>query len=173
MRGIPIGAGSQFTKGLLLIFAAVVLGIVLLQVVDDGSTDPVASRPSTSTTSTTKPAVTTTTKPGKTTSTTAKLPPQKTPAQVKLLVLNAGAPDGSAVSVSNTLKTKGYTNQGSPSSDPTHVVGNKVLCTGPLGREAALLVTFMGAHTTKGTLGNPAPPGSAGFDCVVLVGASG
>jgi hypothetical protein len=32
---------------------------------------------------------------------------------------------------------------------------------------------LLGKHTTHTTIGNPAPPGSAGYDCVVLVGALG
>src|SRR5204863_291461 len=83
------------------ILASVVLGIVLLQVVDDGKTGPVgASRGSTTTASTTS---TTTGKPGKTTTTTSKAAAVKTAAQIRLLVLNAGAPNGSAASTLATL----------------------------------------------------------------------
>jgi hypothetical protein len=169
LRGIPIGIGSQFTKGVLLIVAAVVLGIVLLQIVDDGS--PVAAggrRPATTTTTTISP--TTTAKRGKSTTTTTRTAALKSPAQLHLLVLNAGAPNGSAASVSTTLKNHGYTNQGTPATDSTHRVGNQVLCTAGLTREATALATLLGTKTTKATLGNPAPPGSAGFDCVVLIG---
>ena len=165
-RGIPLGAGSQTVKGVLLVGAAVVLGIVLLNIVDNGSTGPVASRKPTASTSTTS-----TTKPGTTrTTTTTKATPAKKPAQVHLLVLNAGAPTGSAASVSSTLRGKGYTNQGTPGNDSNHRSGKQVLCRAGLTREAANLVVLLGQGTTKGTIGNPAPPGSTGFDCVVLVG---
>ena len=164
-RGIPLGAGSQTLKGALLVGAAVVLGIVLLNIVDNGSTGPVASRkpPSTSTTTTPKKSTTRTTHTTKTTA-------AKKPAQVRLLVLNAGAPSGSAGSVSSTLRGKGYTNQGTPGNDPNQRVGKQVLCRAGLTREATSLAVLLGSGTTKGTIGNPAPPGSSGFDCVVLVG---
>jgi hypothetical protein len=165
-RGIPLGAGSQTLKGALLVGAAVVLGIVLLQIVDNGSTGPVASRKPTTSTSTTSTPKKSTNRTTTTTKTTAA----KKPAQVRLLVLNAGAPSGSAVSVSSTLRGKGYTNQGTPGNDPNHRVGKRVLCRAGLTREAASLAVLLGSGTTKGTLGNPAPPGSAGYDCVVLVG---
>jgi LytR cell envelope-related transcriptional attenuator len=170
--GIPLGAGSQTIKGGLLVLAAVVLGIVLLQVVDPGKSGPVAQRPTT----TTSPAVTTTTtkKPGKTTPTTkAGSTAAKKPAQIKLLVLNAGAPTGSAKSVSTTLKGKGYTNQGTPQNDPNHHSVSEVLCKAGFTREGKTLATLLGKGTTHATIGNPAPPGSAGYDCVVLVGAQG
>jgi hypothetical protein len=167
-RGIPLGAGSSTVKGALLVGAAVVLGIVLLQVVDPGTSGPVASnRKSPSTTTTTTKATTTTTK----TTPTTKSTPMKKPAQIKLLVLNAGAPTGSAKSVSTTLRSKGYTNQGTPGNDPTHRSGKQVQCRAALSREAATLAVLLGTGTTKATLGNPGPPGSTGYDCVVLLGA--
>lgn len=167
-RGIPLGAGSQTLKGGLLVGAAVILGIVLLQVVDPGTSGPVASgRKPTATTTTTKQTTTTTKK----TTTTTKATPVKRPAQIKLLVLNAGAPTGSAATVSTTLRNHGYTQQGTPSDDPNHKSGKRVLCRAALTREAATLAVLLGTGTTKGTLGNPGPPGSAGYDCVVEVGA--
>jgi len=166
-RGIPLGAGSQTLKGALLVGAAVVLGIVLLQVVDPGTSGPVAE--GRDSTTTTRATTTTTTKPGNTT--TTKATPVKTPAQIRLLVLNAGAPTGSAKTVSDTLRTKGYTNQGTPGNDPVAKPGKRVLCRAGFTREAATLAVLLGTGTTKGAIGSPAPPGSTGYDCVVEVGA--
>jgi hypothetical protein len=168
-RGIPLGAGSQTAKGALLVAAAVVLGIVLLQVVDPGKNGPVGARRPTSTASTTS----TTTKKNPKTTTTTKATKVKTPAQVRLLVLNAGAPSGSAKSISATLRTKGYTNQGTPANDPTTRSVTEVVCRAGLTHEASNLALLLGKTTTKGTIGSPPPPGSAGFDCVVLVGSRG
>jgi hypothetical protein len=171
-RGIPLGAGSQTAKGAVLVGLAVVLGIVLLQIVDPGKAGPVAAR----TTSTTAAVTTTTTKKTTTTktSTTTKAgTAAKTPAQIHLLVLNAGAPSGSAKSVSGTLKTRGYTNQGTPGNDPNHHSVSEVLCKAGLTREGTALAVLLGKGATHTTIGNPAPPGSAGFDCVVLIGAAG
>jgi LytR cell envelope-related transcriptional attenuator len=167
---MPLGAGSQTLKGGLLVLAAVVLGIVLLQVVDPGKSGPVARR---STTTTVAVTTTTTKKPAKTTTTTKGSTSAKTPAQIHLLVLNAGAPTGSAASVSNALRVKGYTNQGHTGNDPTHHSVSEVLCRAGLTREGTALAVLLGKHTTHTTIGSPAPPGSAGFDCVVLVGAQG
>jgi hypothetical protein len=171
-RGIPLGAGSQTLKGALLVGTAVLLGIVLLQVVDDGSSGPVAAGRKPTTTTTT--SATTTTKPHTattTTTTTKSTTPAKKPAQIKLLVLNAGAPTGSAARVSSTLRSKGYTNQGKPANDPDQRKGKAVLCRAGLTREAATLAVLLGSGTTKGTIGKPAPPGSTGYDCVVLIGS--
>jgi hypothetical protein len=169
-RGIPLGAGSSTVKGALLVGAAVVLGIVLLQIVDDGSSGPVANgrTPIAATTTTVKKATTTTA--GKTTPTT-KTAPEKKPAQIKLLVLNAGAPTGSAGTVATTLRNHGYTNQGTPGNDPSHRSGKQVQCRAALTREAATLAVLLGTGTTKAVLANPGPPGSTGYDCVVLIGA--
>jgi hypothetical protein len=167
-RGIPLGAGSQTFKGALLVGAAVVLGIVLLQIVDPGDSGPVASRNPTTTTSTT---VAKSSGTGKTTTTVKSTAAVKTPAQIRLLVLNAGAPTGSAKTVAATLRSKGYTKQGEPGNDPTHKPGKRVLCKASLTREAATLAVLLGTGTTKGTIGSPAPPGSTGYDCVVEVGA--
>lgn len=169
-RGIPLGAGSQTLKGVLLIGAAVVLGIVLLQVVDDGSSGPVAA--GRTTTSTTSSTTTTTKGTGRTTTTTkTTTTPVKKPAQIRLLVLNAGAPTGSAATVSATLRSKGYTNQGTPTNDRKHRTGKVVLCRSSLSREAATLAVLLGKGTTHAAFGNPAPPGSSGYDCVVLIGS--
>ena len=105
------------------------------------------------------------------TTTTTKATPVKTPAQIRLLVLNAGAPTGSAAAVSTTLRSKGYTNQGAPGDDPSPKPGKRVLCRAGLTREAATLAVLLGMGTTKGTIGSPAPPGSTGYDCVVEIGA--
>ena len=169
-RGIPLGAGSQTLKGALLVGAAVVLGIVLLQIVDPGDSGPVAaSRDTSATTSTT---VATTSGTGKTTTTVKSTAAVKKPAQIRLLVLNAGAPTGSAKTVADTLRGKGYTNQGTPGNDPSPKPGKRVLCKASLSREAAALAVLLGTGTTKGTIGNPPPPGSTGYDCVVEVGAA-
>jgi LytR cell envelope-related transcriptional attenuator len=169
-RGIPLGAGSQTIKGGLLVLAAVVLGIVLLQIVDPGKSGPVAAR---TTTTTARVTTTTTTKKTTHTTTTTKSSAAKKPAQIRLLVLNAGAPTGSANSVSAALKTRGYTNQGTAGNDPNHHSVSEVLCRAGLTREGTTLAVLLGKGTTHAAIGNPAPPGSAGFDCVVLVGAQG
>src|SRR5690348_3814753 len=113
---LPAGLRSQSAKGAMLIALAVIVGIVLLQIVDPGKSGPVGARTRNSTTSTSSTTTTTTRKGGSTTSTTAASSTQKTPATLRLLVLNAGAATGSAGHVSTNLKNQGFTNQGTPTN---------------------------------------------------------
>jgi hypothetical protein len=155
---LPDGLKSQTAKGAMLIALAVIVGIVLLQIVDPGKTGPVGARTTISSTSTT-------------TSTTKASTPQKTAAQVRLLVLNAGAPTGSAGNVSTNLKNSGYTNQGTPTDNASKITGEKVLCLPNLTREQAKIVQLLGPSTLSGPLTADAATGAAGYDCVVLVGS--
>ncbi|HEX4490874.1 MAG TPA: LytR C-terminal domain-containing protein [Acidimicrobiia bacterium] len=165
---LPDGLKSQTAKGAMLIALAVIVGIVLLQIVDPGKTGPVGARTTISSTSTT---TSTTTPKRSTTSTTKASTPQKTAAQVRLLVLNAGAPTGSAGNVSTNLKNSGYTNQGTPTDNASKITGEKVLCLPNLTREQAKIVQLLGPSTLSGPLTADAATGAAGYDCVVLVGS--
>ena len=92
------GAGFAAAKGAGLIGLAVLIGIVLLNVVDDGSTkDSNSNSGSTGATTTTTAAATEST----TTPTSDKVP-AKTPAELSVLVLNSGAPQGAARTMSRT-----------------------------------------------------------------------
>jgi len=157
-------------KGAALVAIAVIVGIVLLQIVDPGKSGPAGAR----TTNTTR-ETTTTTHPkstAKTTTTTAaRRAPQKTPAQLHLIVLNAGAPTGSAGHVSQNLKNKGYSNQGTATDTTTKVSGIKVECQAGLAREQTALVTLLNPGVTQATLAAPLPTNAAGYECVVLVGS--
>jgi len=153
----------------MLIALAVIVGIVLLQIVDPGKSGPVGSRPPASTTSS---STTSTTTPHRSTTTTSTKPStQKTPATLHLIVLNAGAPTGSAGNVSTNLKNKGYTNQGTPGNSPSKVTGDKVECVAGVAALQSNLVQLLGPGTESGTLTPPLPADAAGYDCVVLVGA--
>jgi LytR cell envelope-related transcriptional attenuator len=164
------GAGFAAAKGAALIGVAVVIGIVLLNVVDDGSNGPASDTATGATTTTT--AAPSTTKPS--TATTADTVPAKTPAELAVLVLNGGAPGGAAASKSNDLKLKGYTNELPPAdwSGKTQT-GNVVMCKPGLDQEAAALATAVGQGTPVQAFPDPAPPGSGNADCVVVVGKSG
>ena len=158
-------------KGVLLVGAAVVLGIVLLQVVDDGSSGPVAEpvardhddhRVDDDDDQGNEPDD----------HDHEDHHPVKKPAQIKLLVLNAGAPTGSAATVSDDPAQQGL-------HEPGHS-RRTIRTTGPASRccvarrssrEAATLAVLLGTGTTKAALGNPGPPGSTGYDCVVLIGS--
>jgi hypothetical protein len=166
---LPAGLRSQTAKGAMLIAAAVIIGIVLLQIIDPGKSGPVGARTTNSTASTTS-TTTTTKKSGSTTSTTAKTT-GKTPATLHLLVLNAGGVTGSAGRVSTNLKNQGFTNQGQPSNSASKITGYKVECVAGNETQQSKIVQLLGPGTTKGTLTPPLPADAAGYDCVVLVGS--
>ena len=161
------GAGFAAAKGAGLIGLAVLIGIVLLNVVDDGSTkDSNSNSGSTgATTTTTAAAAESTTTP------TSDKVPAKTPAELSVLVLNSGAPQGAARTMSENLKLQQYTNQLQPSDWSGHTeTGNVVYCKTGLDQEAAALATAVGSGTPVKPFPSPAPPGSDGADCVVAVG---
>jgi hypothetical protein len=163
-RGVALGAGFAAAKGLGLIAVALVVGIVLLQWTDDGSSGPVGDSGSTKSTTTTSAAK----------STTSSVPstPAKTPEQLRVLTLNAGAPSGSAADMRDALKLKGYTNQADPNdwSGKTQE-GDSVMCQPGLEREANALAVAVGEGTPTQEWPAPPPPFTDGVDCVVVVGS--
>jgi len=148
----------------------VIIGIVLLQIVDDGKTNvPAAAK---STTTTTARTTSTTKKP---TTTTTKQPttPVKQPSQVPIVVVNAGAKPGSARTMSTALKGKGYTNQPNQPTDwSAKRSGNAVLCKTGFQREGVALAMAVGAGTQTAAFPTTSPPPSSGnVDCVVAIGS--
>ena len=165
------GAGTAAAKGAGLILLAVVIGIVLLNVVDkDGDVDAgtEADEPVTDTT-TTVAGTTDSTEPN---GDDEELGPVMPPDQVAVLVLNGGAPTGSAGDMRDQLRNAGYTNTLEPSDWDVSQTGNSVLCRAGLEREAAALATAVGAGTTTADFPDPPPPGSDDADCVVVIGAA-
>jgi len=167
--GVARGAGFAAAKGGILIALAVVIGIVLLNVVDDGGVEEPASEPADATTTTTGETGTT----DETTGTTSAEPPRPA-AELAVLVLNGGAPAGTAAEMSESLGLVGYTDR-LPAADWTgrEQEGNVVMCKEGLDREASTLATAVGDGTTVEPFADPAPPGSEAADCVVVVGATG
>ena len=151
-----------------------IIGVVLLNVVDDGDTNQGSngSGSSSETTATTAGATDTT---KATTETTADSVPAKTPAELSVLVLNGGAPQGSAKEMSDNLKLSGYTNQGQRGRLGRAVSrpATSCMCKAGLDQEAAALATAVGEGTPVEPFADPAPPGSESADCVVVVGTPG
>ena len=163
------GASAAAAKGAALIGLAVIVGVFLLQRVDTSTAGP--------STTLVKPAKTTTTTaqgPPKTTTTVTTSPatPAKTPDQLKVLVLNGGAPTGAA----NTLRTKllqvGYTNQPQANTWAGHSQsGKSLMCRAGLDREQVALSQQTALQGVKVVaFPTPAPPFSDGIDCVVVIG---
>jgi hypothetical protein len=98
----------------------------------------------------------------------------KTPAQLKVIVLNGGAKSGDAGKMASKLRTAGYTNMGQASDWPKHTqTGNTVLCKSGLDREAVALSqqTALQGSSVKPYPTPPPPTGTFSADCVVVVGA--
>ena len=163
------GASAAAVKGAALIGLAVIVGLFLLQRVDTSTAG--------SSTTLVKPAKTTTTAHSSqtttTTSTTLPTTPKKTPDQLKLLVLNGGAPTGAAKTLRTTLLQVGYTNQPQASTWTGHrQTGKTLMCRPGLDREQVALsqqTALQGAKIVP--FPTPAPPFSDGVDCVIVVGA--
>jgi hypothetical protein len=164
------GAGSSAAKGALLIAIAIVIGIFLLQQVDSDA-DTASSG-----TTNTKPKTTTTTTTAGASSTTTTVPalPAKEPNELAVIVLNGGAPSGTAAGLQTELAQAGYTNQNDANNWEGHSqAGITILCKPGREREAVALsqqTALEGAQVQP--FPDPAPPFSEDRDCVVVVGSS-
>jgi len=164
--GVARGASFAAAKGFILIALAVIIGIVLLNVYDDGGvSEPGAESPAPTTEAPDG------TSGGESTTTTTAAGPPRARQELSIVVLNGGAPAGSAGDMSDALKQVGYTNQLRPSDwNGRDEPGNAVLCREGLDREAATLASAVGGEARVEAFPDPAPPSSEGADCVVVVG---
>jgi hypothetical protein len=172
-NGNTVARGASFAaaKGAGLIALAVIIGVVLLNVVDDGDTDQGSAGSGSGTDTTTTTVADSADTTGATTETTVDSVPAKTPAELSVLVLNGGAPQGAAREMSDNLKLSGYTNQPQASDwAGREQAGNVVMCKAGLDQEAAALATAVGEGTPVEAFADPAPPGSEAAECVVVVG---
>jgi hypothetical protein len=153
------------------VLLAVIIGIVLLQVVDDGSSGPVGASQDTETTTTQATGPDSTTR---TTVTTQATQPARDPADVRVLVLNAGSGvTGIAGDKSAELREKGYTNQPEQANNwETQLQGMSVMCREGFDAEAQALAVAVGEGTQVQPFPDPAPPFSENADCVVAIGAT-
>jgi hypothetical protein len=168
------GASFAAAKGVLLIGLAVVIGIVLLQQVDNDNKRPVAA----ATPGTKAKAKTTTTGTPSATSTTVTTPttPAKTPQQLRVIVLNGGAAAGAAAQTSTQLMQRQFTNQDKANNWSGHKQqGTTVLCKSGLEREALGLIAALAPKNAQvKPFPTPPPPyvdGPPPVDCVVVVGS--
>lgn len=175
-KGFAQSVAFSAARGALLIGAAVVLGIVLLQVVDSGSPrdfgDGGGSTATSSTTSTTAPAS------GSTTTTTAAKSGSKggaavkQPGEIRVQVLNGSGVQGAAASMSQKLQSSGYVVV--EPTDTSSATGNAVYCTSGLDEEAAALAAAAGTDPAATAAAMPDPPPSgtdSSANCVVVLGS--
>ena len=162
------GAGFSAARGAGLIAIAVIIGIVLVNAIDDGNSGPVGDGGTTSTTATGNATTTTTVAAGTAPTAPTTKPAAISPAQVTVLVLNASGRSGVASTLTNTLKAKGYKtllpNNVSPVRAGT-VVDVKAGKTAPCTTMAALIP---GAKVQP--MPTP-PPFVTDADCIVVIGS--
>lgn len=143
-------------RGAVLIGVAVVIGIVLLQVVDEGVPPGSGQTPATGTNN----GGTTTTKPSNV------RPPQ----EVRVAVYNGSGVSQAAATKANTLRGLGYAIAGTGNA-PLQT-GTVVACRAGFEKEAEVLAggDVVGAGTTIAAFPQPVPAGAENADCIVVVG---
>ncbi len=132
------GANTQLFKTVCLILGAILIGVVLLNVVDDGTastTKPVGE----STTTKGNGTGTTSSVPGSTTPTTKATTTPKKPAEIKVMVINGSGVNGVAGTMSKALKGKGYSSQLDANTLAATRTGSAVQCRAGLDAEAKAL----------------------------------
>ena len=155
------GPGFSAARGAALVALAVILGIVLLQAIDDGNDGPVGDAGTTPTTS----ATSTTTTDGASTSSTTNA--AAAPEQVTVRVLNGSGVAGAAGQLTNTLKANGYKTL--VAGDTTSRSGTVVDAKSDKTAECTTLADLIpGAKVAS----MPTPvPGGQDADCIVIIGS--
>ena len=102
-KGVGFGRSVAFSaaRGAALIGIAVIIGIVLLQVIDDGTSGPIGDGGSSAAAGNTNTTATTSGSGSSSTTSTTAAAPVKPPAQVAVLVLNGSGHAGAATTQSN------------------------------------------------------------------------
>ena len=172
-KGVGFGRSVAFSaaRGALLIGIAVIIGIVLLQVIDDGTSGPIGdgSVSAGGTTDTTSSTGGGDSSSSTTTPTTASTP-VKPPAEVAVLVLNGSGRPGAATAQSNTLKAKGYQTL-TPADTPRRAQGNIVYFKAGFDRECTTVATNVDGAPKVEPVPSPPPTGSESASCVVILGS--
>ena len=175
-RGRGRSAGRNIaataTRGAVLIGLAVIIGLVLLQIVDDAKGGGGASGGGNGGGGTVTTTATTTAG-GSTTTTTVAANGARPPSEVQVEVLNGSGVAGAAAQRSNDLKAKGY--QVLPAGNaPAPRTGTAVQCKKGYEKEAQALVNALGTLSIRATIEpypNPAPVGvNAQANCLVILG---
>ncbi len=157
--------GFSAARGAALVALAVILGIVLLNAIDDGNSGPVGdggSTPSASTGGTTPDST-----PDTSTPTDAPAPEPLPPAEVTVRVLNGSGVSGAAGGLTNVLKAQGY--QTLLAGDTAAQTGNIVDAKANRTAECEALAELI---TDAKVEPMPDPvPGGQDADCIVILGS--
>jgi hypothetical protein len=168
-KGFAQSVAFSAARGALLIGVAVVIGIVLLQVVDNDTTGPIGDGGSSNGTGVVDNSTTTTTAPTDSTSTTGGA---RQPAEISVQVLNGSGVAGAAAAMTQKLQSSGYVMI--EPTDTSSASGTTVYCTGGLDREASALAAAVGGDPPPSAEALPDPPPSGAdstANCVIVIGS--
>ena len=170
-KGMGFGRSVAFSavRGAALIGLAVIIGIVLLQVIDDGTSGPIGDGGSAAAGGTTNTTAASSDSGSSSTTSTTAANPIKPPAQVAVLVLNGSGRPGAATTQSNALKAKGY--QTLIPADATHRTGNIVYFKPGFDRECTTVAASVDGAPKVEAIPSPPPTGSDTANCVVILGS--
>jgi hypothetical protein len=172
-KGVGFGRSVAFSaaRGALLIGIAVIIGIVLLQVIDDGSSGPIGngSVSAGGTTDTTTPSSSGGGESPTSSCSTTSESRVNPPAAVAVLVLNGSGRPGAATAQSNALKAKGY--QTLTPADTAQRQGNIVYFKAGFDRECTTVATNVDGAPKVEAVPSPPPTGSESASCVVILGS--
>lgn len=166
--GFARSVAFSAARGAALIGLAVIIGIVLLQLIDDGTSGPIGDGGSVSAGGATDTTTTTPIDSTGTTVPTTAAAPVKPPAEVAVLVLNGSGRAGAATTQSNSLKGEGY--QTLTAADASERQGNIVYFKPGYDRECTTVANLVGGNAKTEPIPSPAPTGSENASCVVILG---
>lgn len=162
------GGGFSAARGAALIGVAVILGVVLLNAIDDGNDGPVGDGgPASSTTSSSTTTTTVAKGSGDGTSSTTAKAATIPPSQVTVLVLNGSGRDGVATTLTNSLKAKGYKTL--PPSNAAVRAGTVI--DAKAGKTAACTTLAASVPGAKVQAMPTPPPVATEADCIVIIGS--
>jgi LytR cell envelope-related transcriptional attenuator len=172
-KGVGFGRSVAFSaaRGAALIGIAVIIGVVLLQLIDDGTGGPIGDGGAASAGGATGTTTTTTTvAAGSSTTTTTSAAPVKPPAEVAVIVLNGSGRPGAAGAETSTIKAKGY--QTLTAMDAPQRAGNIVYFKPGFDRECTTVATSVDGAPKIEPIPTPPPANSGDASCVVILGTS-
>jgi len=154
-------------RGLALILVAIGIGMLLLYVVDDGSSGPATDAAAVTSTSA---AVTTAADGSEGGSTATTAADTHSPADVRIKVYNASGVAGAAGAMTDDLAAAGYTDALAPGNLATSATTYVACQSSYAGAEAAALATAVGSNATVQPWPDPAPSDVGDAACIVVIG---
>ena len=167
----PMTARSSPARGMVLIAAAVVLGLFLLRAIDDSSSSVSTGDPG-ETAGTTGAGGDTTAPPAEGEGTTTTAAPPRQPAEVTVRVANASGVQGAAGAKTQQLAGEGYKTVAETNGPPgQQIEATQVLFSEGFDREAVAVAEALGL-TAENAVALPAQPpvDLGGAQILVLLG---